>query len=109
MKYFRIKYGYGKNEFFSVPETDVAKAMYAMTRGTIFSCSSGTVAGKSIIAITPDYHRFLGVNPDYELQGEDFRQIGNSKMREFEEIIALSSEKASAALPGGITRQLESQ
>jgi hypothetical protein len=30
-------------------------------------------------------------------------------MREFEEIIALSSEKASAALPGGITRQLESQ
>jgi hypothetical protein len=108
MKYFRIKYGYGKNEFFSVPESEVAKAMYAMTRGTIFSCSSGVVAGKSIIAITPDYHRFLGLNPNYELQEEDFRQIGHQKMLEFQEVIVSSSEKVSAALPGGITHQLES-
>ena len=106
MKYFRIKFGYGKNDFFSVPETDVAKAMYAMSRGTIFSCEEGTVAGKSIISIMPDYNRLLGVNREYDLQQEDLRQVGTNRIREYQEVLALASEKAATALPGNDVKRL---
>lgn len=75
MKYYRVQYGYGKDDFYSVSEEDVAKAIRAQVKGTVFICDEGTVAGNSIVAIKPDYNRVLGYNRDYQMTGEDYNEL----------------------------------
>lgn len=75
MKYYRIKWGYGKDDFYSVNEQDVPRAIKAQLTGSVFMCDEGTIAGNSIMAIMPDYNRILGFNRDYQLTGEDYAEL----------------------------------
>lgn len=82
MKYYRVKYGYGKDDFYSIPEEDLAKAMRAQANGTILICDEGTIAGNNIMGISPDYNRALGVNRDYALTGEDYNELGAATIKD---------------------------
>lgn len=73
--FYKVKTGFARDEFLSIPENELAKAIYAHLFGTIFVHSKGTLSGKLIQRIDPDYHRALGLNFDYELKGEDMRSL----------------------------------
>lgn len=75
MKYYRIKFGYGKEEFYSITEDELPKALRAQMEGSIFMGEEGTIAGNNIMAIMPDYNRILGLNRDYTMIGEDYDEL----------------------------------
>lgn len=86
-KYYKVKTGYGKNDFLSVPEEDLVSALRAQTTGKVFiSSETGeSIRGNDIIGITADWNRFLGFNQDYQLTGEDISLISRGVRREFEQ------------------------
>lgn len=76
IKFYRVKYGFGDDEFYSIPGEDLKNALIAQGSGGIFACEEGTIAGNNIISIMPDYNRVLGLNRDYKLTGEDYGLLG---------------------------------
>lgn len=75
-KWFRVKYGYSTGEHISVPESYLAKAIYAKHKQGLFSFNDRIIDGKEIKTITPDYHKHTGWNEWYEPKdAEDFKQI----------------------------------
>lgn len=75
-RWFRVKYGYNINEFISIPEEYLAKAIYSKQKQTLFSFDDRIIDGKEIKNITPDYHKHTGWNSWYEPKdAEDFKQI----------------------------------
>ena len=74
--YYRIKTGYGKNEFISIGEDELESAIYSFMSDTKGVFSAGVVRGKDIISITPDYHKALGlVNTEWELDQDDWAEV----------------------------------
>lgn len=78
MKYYRVQYGFGKDEFYSVDETELPKALRAQIQGAVVFLKEGTLNGERIITIKPDYQRLMGFKRDYELNGEDYSEIGRA-------------------------------
>lgn len=75
-RYFRVKYGYGAGDFISIPESYLAKAIYAKQKGILFSYNDKMISGNEIKTFTPDYHKHTGWNEFYEPKdNEDFKQI----------------------------------
>ena len=107
MKYYRVKYGFGKDDFYSIPETDLEKAMRAQIKGTIFVCDEGTIAGNNIPSIMPEYQRALGVNRDYSLTVEDYRELGIKAVEEHRTFLSEVKRLAIGA-PTGI-KQLKDE
>lgn len=87
MKYFKVKIGYGDDDFISVGETELRKAISAQVSGKVAIFNEGTVSGNSIISILPDYNREMGYNRDYKLNGEDYARIGGDRQNEFQKIL----------------------
>ena len=74
--YYRIKTGYGKNEFISIGEDELESAIYSFMSDTKGVFSAGVVRGKDIISITPDYHKALGLsNTEWELDQDDWAEV----------------------------------
>lgn len=82
MKYYRVKYGFDKDDFYSIDETELKKAIVAQTQGSIFICNEGTISGNNIVSIMPDYNRVLGLNRDYQLTGEDYDLLGAQAVKD---------------------------
>lgn len=76
-------YGYGKDNFYSISEEELPRAIRAQVNGTVAILNEGTVAGNNIMAIMPDYNRHLGYKRDYVLTGEDYDQIGDKVQGEY--------------------------
>jgi hypothetical protein len=71
--YFRVWLGYEK--FISITHDELNKALAAHLSGGIALLANGSVSGKSITLIEPDYHRAMGYNEAYKLTPEDWNQI----------------------------------
>lgn len=77
-RFFRVQFGYGKGEFFTISEDELPRAIYAKLKGSMFKFKDGTAMkdGKSFISFDPDYHRHTGWNPTYEPStSADFAEI----------------------------------
>lgn len=75
-KFFRVKIGYGKDEFMQIDETEVSRAILAQVTGKVFiSKRSGTISGNNIIGVFPDWHAILGLNPLHVMSAEDYSNI----------------------------------
>lgn len=79
--YYKVKYGFKDDEVISITDKDLKKALYAQINGGIVILDGGSVSGNNIISITPDLHRVLGLNPEYKLTGEDYRELGDEVIR----------------------------
>lgn len=93
MKYFRVKWGFGKDDFYSITEQELSKAIRAQVNGTVVVFAEGTISGNNIIAIMPDYNRELGYNRSYILEGEDYARIGSTRREEY--LLAMDMARAS--------------
>lgn len=65
-RWFRVRFGYAKGEFVSIPETKLATAIYAKQTGSSFAYGNVFLDGREIKNITPDYHKHTGWNDDYD-------------------------------------------
>lgn len=90
--YFRVKIGY-PNEFISITEDELKKALKAQIGGGVVVFAEGSIAGNSIISITPDWHKAGGFNYGYVLTNEDFMQIGKARMKKHQ-VFFLETQKS---------------
>jgi len=93
-KYFKVKIGFKDDDFISIDETELRKAMIAQITGKIGIFNEGTIAGNSIISITPDYNKEMGWNRDYKLQGEDYDRIGVKRVEESRNLLETAKSQA---------------
>ncbi len=82
-KYFKVKIGFGSDDFISIDETELKTAIKAQITGQIAIFKEGTIAGNNIISITPNWNKVMGFNRDYQLTGEDYKYIGNERVNEY--------------------------
>lgn len=82
MKYFKVQKGYWADDYISIDETELRKAITAQVKGQVAIFKEGTVSGNSIMSITPDWNKTMGWNRDYKLTGEDYQCIGNGRTEE---------------------------
>lgn len=101
MKYYRVKTGYGKDDFISVDETELPMAVRAQISGRVAVFKGGTAAGNNIMTIIPDYQRAMGWNRDYQLTGEDYDEIGPTKQREYQNLLQETTYQINNQLSSG--------
>lgn len=99
MKYFRVKTGYEKDNFISIDETELERAIKAQGTGQVAVFNEGTVSGNHIISITPDYQRMKGWNRDYQLTGEDYEYIGKEMVNDFRVLLENVKLKTISGIP----------
>lgn len=99
MKYFRVYFGWGKDDFISIPETDLKKAIKAQITGQVALLETGSLSGNEIKRIIPDYQREMGWNRDYDLGYEDYKQIGSTR-KEYEDTFILIKTNVERTLDG---------
>lgn len=64
-------FGHGKDEYVSISQDELPKAIRAIASGQSAIFESGIVNGKMIMAIKEDVQRMMGWNSTYVLTGED--------------------------------------
>jgi hypothetical protein len=82
MQYYKVQKGYGVDDYISIDETELRKAIIAQVKGQVAIFKEGTVSGNSIMSIIPDWNRTMGYNRDYKLTGEDYQHIGEKRIDE---------------------------
>lgn len=86
--YFKLLRTYG-NDYISIEEAELEKAIYAQLSGDIFVGPGGTVAGNKIEMIVLDINRSAGFNEGYRLLPEDWgyvrRDFGGHDLRDLAE------------------------
>ena len=94
MKYFKVKIGYGADDFITITENELPRAIKAQVNGGIVIFEEGSTAGNNIMAILPDYHRALGLNRGYTLTSEDYARIGGKVINEYRNALLMASSHA---------------
>lgn len=82
MKYYRVKFGFGVDDFIVIDESELSKALRCQVNGTIAIFKEGSVAGKNIVAIIPDINRLMGWNRTYQPNAEDYGEISEKELNE---------------------------
>lgn len=87
-RWFRVRFGYGKTEFISIPLDKLATAIYAKQTGGSFMYGANLIDGREIKTITPDVHVHTGWNPLYEVKdAEDMRQIERDCPKDYNDLM----------------------
>lgn len=90
MHYFKVITGFGAEDYISVDESEIEKAIYAqLAKVDVVFRIHGPYSGK-IFRIVPDWHRSMGWNHGYKLQPEDMAEI-RGKFRKEERLIELAT------------------
>jgi hypothetical protein len=105
MKHFKVKIGFGKDDYISITEAELATAVRAQITGKVALFEEGSISGNNIIAITPDYNRALGYNRDYQLEGEDYKILGN-RVNEYRELLENTKIQVNQQLLSNNQKQL---
>lgn len=97
-RYFKVVYGFSEDEYLTVDETEVKKAIYAHLTGKKTAFNSGSVSGDKIIVIKEDWHKELGYNRGYKLKPEDYAEIEATVAKKYVGLIARAQEEVKQAL-----------
>lgn len=74
IKYYKVmRNGWGE-DFISIEEKDLEKAIYAKLSGKVL-LAGGMIDGSKIEMIVPDYHKTMGYNYGYKLEPADYSEI----------------------------------
>lgn len=101
MKYWKIQIGYSADNFISIDETELAMALRSQINGKIGIFKEGTISGRNIISITPDYNRMEGYNRDYKMTGEDYERINKSTVDEYRKFLTETKNQIDKQLQSG--------
>lgn len=95
MKFFyKIKVGYGENEFIPIDETELETVLYAFLTNGKAVFTNGVVRGKDIIAITEDWQKEMGWNTGYKMQDIDWAEIRDTGIEQkYKEVFAEKKKK----------------
>lgn len=94
-KSFKIKIGYGSDEYIPIEKSELSKAYYTfMTEGKMITNDGYAIRGKDIIRIEPNWNGIMGYNKDYKLTGEDYEYIGEKRMKEAHAIMGEAKDIA---------------
>lgn len=101
MRYFKIKIGYGEDEYVRIDETELEKAYGVFLTDGKGVFSGGTVRGQDIIAIKEDWHRAMGYNPLYKLRAEDMNEIQKEVGKEYQGVLEHASARVKYLIEHG--------
>lgn len=88
MRYFKIKIGYDKSEYVQIDETELEKAIGVFLTDGKGVFKRGVVRGQDIIAIQEDWHKALGINPEWKMTPEDRNELARRGIeREYKGVI----------------------
>lgn len=75
MRFYKIKVGYETDGYVSIDETELEMALHIfLTEGKgVFK--NGVVRGKDIITIKEDWHKAMGINPEWKLTSDDHNEM----------------------------------
>lgn len=98
-KSFKIKIGYGADEYIAIEKSELAKAYHCfITEGKMITKDGYALRGKDIIRIEPNWNAIMGYTRDYKLKGEDYLHIGEERMRYANLIMSKAKEIAHEAV-----------
>lgn len=105
---FKIKYGYGANEFVLTESLDdVARAMYAKAERIGLTIGGKFISGQEIKTIEPDVHSYTGWNRAYEpTDPDDFLQIERDVPAILYELLEGVSKRVSTLLTSGQVQKI---
>lgn len=86
-KFFKVKVGYGNDDFIIIDDTELAKCLRAQLNGSMVICKEGSISGKYIITITPDINKLMGWNRTYQPTPEDYGEISSNLLNEYRELL----------------------
>jgi hypothetical protein len=86
-KFFKVKVGYGNDDFIIIDDTELAKCLRAQLNGSMVICKEGSISGKSIITITPDINKLMGWNRTYQPSAEDYGKISDKSLNAHRELL----------------------
>jgi hypothetical protein len=86
-KFFRVKVGYGNDDYITIDDTELSKCLRAQFNGSMVICKEGSISGKSIITITPDVNKIMGWNRGYQPTPEDYGDAPQKLINEHRELL----------------------
>lgn len=79
---YKIKTGFQPDDIIIIDQMELPMAMRAQINGGVGIFKEGTVSGNNIISIKPYYNRLMGWNREYELNDEDYLEVGTKRQKE---------------------------
>ena len=98
MKYYKVKLGYNEDDYISVSETELPKAITLFLEGTgrgLFD--DGAIRGQDIMRIRPDWHKLRGWNRSWKMQDSDYADIQHLESP-YRDVYQLAEEIAKQAM-----------
>lgn len=106
-KSFKIKIGYQADEYVAITKEELPKAYYAfITEGKLITNEGYALRGKDIIRIEPNWNEVMGYTRDYRLTGEDYKDIGEERMKYANQLMTSAKEIAQKVVSNGNTQLL---
>lgn len=98
--YFKVKIGYGVEDFISISKDELEKALYAFRTNDKVMFENGVTSGKHILSITPDYYKTMGWNYGHKMEDLDFAEV-KAKVGDPVKLIAQAKENVSHYISSG--------
>lgn len=73
---YKVKIGFGSDDFMVIDETELSMALRAQITGKVALFKEGSISGNNIISIRPYYNHLMGWNREYQLNDEDYKEVG---------------------------------
>ena len=80
--YFKIQVGYGKDDYITITQDELHKALALFITGTgrgVFE--NGAIRGQDIVKIIPDWHMAMGWNKTHQMDTFDYEAIEPKRAR----------------------------
>lgn len=82
MRYFKLQTGFNPEDFISITENELEKAIYAQITGAVAIFNNGTVRGNNILSLKEDIYKAMDWNYGYKILPEEWTEINNSLKRQ---------------------------